>query len=327
MSETEVSTESQSVDTDDLDAFATDFFGENKVDDQAAKPDQANPDAPTQKDPDTDAQKTDPDPNEDPDAEFVEAPPKKKTVQDRIDELVRQREDQKREAAREVADLRKEFEAQLAALKPQPVQSKDSEPTPEALNEDGTPKYALGEFDPLYIRDLTRFTLEQERNQANIRAEEQRRNQEQATQAAALQTSWNEKLEAATKTYPDLRTKGQTLLDGFGNLDSGYAGYLATVLMSMDFGPDVLNYLSDNPAEATKIVNSGATKATVALGRIEAKFAEADAIKQVAKPKISNAPPPPAATARGTAGGAKVLDADTDNLDDFSDLFFSKKRK
>lgn len=326
MSETEVSTESQSVDMDDLDAFANDFFGEKPEAVTDAKP-EADKDADTEGDSTTDAQKkTDVDPNEDPDAEFVEAPPKKKTVQDRIDELVRQREDQKRDAAREVAELRKEFEAQLAALKPQTAQSKTAEPTPEALNEDGSPKYALGEFDPMYIRDLTRFTLEQERNQANVRAEEQRRNQEQEAQSTALQSSWNEKLEAATVTYPDLREKGQVLLDGFQNLDPGYAGYLATVLMSMDFGPDVLNYLSDNPAEATKIVNSGATKATIALGRIESKFVEAEALKAVAKPKVSKAPPPPAATARGTGGGAKTVEPDTDNLDDFSAMFFAKKR-
>lgn len=330
MSENEANTEVQVDPMDDLDAFAADFFGEKKATDQAAKPDQAEHD--DAKDPvaeTADSQKPeDADPLDDPDAELPdEAPPKKKTVQDRIDELVKQREDTKRDAAAEIAALRKEFEAKLEALKPtQPVQ-KTAEPTPDAENADGTPKYALGEFDPAYIRDLTRFTLAAEREQANAQAEEQRQANEQNTRDQALQSNWNEKLTAAVETYPDLKEKGQKLLDGFANLNEGYAGYLATVLMTMDFGPDVLNYLSDNPAEANSIVNSGATKATIALGRIEAKFSEAAALKSVAKPKVSNAPPPPAATARGTAGGSKTIAPDTDNLDDFASIFFEPKRR
>lgn len=327
MSETEVTTESQVIDDDNLDTFASDFFGEKKKPEPDAKPEVEQEPAQEQAEGETEAQNTESDPNSDPEAEFKEEPPKKKTVQDRIDELVRQREETKREADRKIEDMRREFEEKLAALKPaEPVQ-KATEPTPEDVDAAGEPKYPLGEFDPAYIRDLTRYTLEEERTQANLRAEQERKDREQEAAAAALQSSWNEKMTAAKEKYPDLTEKGQELLNGFEDLDQGYAGYLATVLMSMEFGPDVLHYLSNNPDEARKIVNSGAQKATLALGRIEAKFAEVEAQKVVAKPKISQAPPPPAAQARGTGGGVKTVEPDTDDLDAFSAQFFKNKRK
>jgi hypothetical protein len=333
MSETQVTTETQVVDTDDLDAFASDFFGEKKQAEPTAKSEanpeegvDANQDGEATEAVETEAQETENDPNEDPNAEYKEAPPKKKTVQDRIDELVRQREEQKREFQRQLDEQKAEFERQLQAVKPtQPVQ-KTAEPTPDALDEVGNPKYALGEFDPAYIRDLTRFTLEQERNETNAKAEAQRQQEAETARLAGLQSTWNEKLEASLESYPDLREKGQVLLDGFSNLDPNYAAYLATVLMSMDYGPDVLNYLSDNPTEARTIVNSGAQKATIALGRIEAKFLEAAAQKIVAKPKVSKAPPPPPVQARGTAGGSKIIPPDTDNLDDFDSIFYLKRK-
>ncbi len=326
MSVTEVTTEVQVVDTDNLDDFATNFFGEKKVAEPAKASEQEQDPPETEvTEVQTDAELTDEDEAE-AEAAIAEAP-KKSKVQERIDELVKQREDAKREANAEIAKLRKEFEDKLEALKPVQPTVKTAEPTPDSVNEDGTAKYPLGEFDPLYIRDLTRFTLAEERTQAEIRAQEQRQANEQEAAQAALQTSWNEKLVVAKEKYPDLTTKGQELLDSFNDLPQDYAGYLATVMMSMDYGPDVLNYLSHNPDEARKIVNSGAQKATLALGRIEAKFAEVEAQKVIAKPIVSKAPPPPAASARGTGGGAKTIEPDTDDLDAFTDMFFSKDKR
>lgn len=327
MSETDVqTTEGQVVDTDDLDAFANDFFGEKKQAKPAAKPEAELDDEATGKVEDTEAQT--PDPNADPDAEFVEAPKKKPTVQDRIDELVRQREDAKREAASELAKVRKEFEDKITALQPKaPVAKASDEPTPDDTNEDGSPKYSLGEFDPQYVRDLTKFAFAQERAKAEEEAAKSSQQIAENQAREVLTTEWNGKVEVAKTTYPDFTEKAQTLLNGFNSLDTGYAGYLSTVLMSMDHGTDVLYYLSNNPEEATKIVNSGAQKATLALGRIEAKFYEADQQKQAAKPKVSKAPVPPAVQARGTNGAFVAVAPDTDDLDAFSDAFFKEAKR
>lgn len=318
MSETEVSTEVQFEATDDLDAFSKGFFGQES--EPASSEAEQEPTAEASEDV-TEAQTTDPELDD----VIEETPPVKKTVQDRINELVRQREDAKRDAKAELDNLRKEFEEKLNALRP-PTERKSAEPQPTDQNTDGSDKYPLGEFDPTYIRDLTRFTLEQERTQAKIRDEEERKTREVQTQQQALAQAWNEKLAPAKERYPDLDVKGQALINNFANLEQGYAQYLTNLIMSMDQGPDVLYYLASNPDEAVKIVNSGAQRATLTLGRIEAKFIDAEAQKTLAKPKVSKAPEPPQVQTRGTGGGGRVsVEGDTDNLDAFSKEFFRKK--
>lgn len=322
MSETEVTTEVQFESTDDLDTFSTDFFGEKKVDSQAAKHVEVGQDDDSEPSEVTEAQ-TESEDGDNLEAEIPEEQPKKKkTFQDRIDELVRQREDEKRTADARIEKLQKDFEDKLAALNPQ---KKSDAPSPTDLAEDGTDKYPAGEFDPAYIRDLTRYEINDARIQAKVREDEDRQKQEQSRAEQALTSSWNEKVEPAKERYPDFQEKGQELVNKFGNLEPSYAQYLTNLLMSMDQGPDVLYYLSSNPDEAVSIVNSGAQKATLALGRIEAKFIEAEQVKKAAKPKVTKAPPPPPVQARGTGGGSHTIEPDTDDLDAFTAAFYRKK--
>lgn len=325
MSETEVTTEAQIDMVDDLDTFSSDFFGENKEQSKAAKPGEVEQDETDSQAKVTEAQ-TKSEEGDDLEAEVPEQEqPKKKTFQDRINELVKQREDEKRAADARIEEVRKEFESKFAALQPKSAEKKTDVPTPTDTLEDGQDKYPLGEFDPAYIRDLTRYEINEARAQAVIKDEQVRQQREQEQAQQTLVSSWNEKVEAAKERYPDFQEKGQELISGFNNLDPNYAQYLTNLLMSMDNGPDVFNYLSNNRDEAVSIVNSGAQKATLALGRIEAKFIEADALKKIAKPKISKAPPPPPVQARGTGGGGNTIEADTDDLDAFTAEFFRKK--
>lgn len=322
MSETEVTTEAQIDITDDLDAFTNDFFGqkssEEKPDTTKQVADQDEEDQPSV---DTDAQT-----DEEDEAELqseVKEPPKKKTVQDRIDEVVRQREDLRRENAAELAKLRQELEDFKKSSTPVKPDVTASEPTPDALDANGNSVYALGEFDPQYIRDLTRFTLQEERTKVQAEMAEAQKVSVATQEQQILQTQWNGRVETATQEYPDFVEKGQALLNNFNNLDQGYAGYLSNVLMQMDKGTDVLYYLSQHPEEAMTIVNSGAQKATLALGRIEARFLQSE--QNAPKPKITKAPPPPNVRTRGTNGAFISVAPDTDNLDDFEAAFFAKK--
>lgn len=325
MSETEVTTEVQFENIDDLDAFSNDFFGQKS---EEAKPVEktaagAEQDDDSQASEDTEAQEKEAELDDAEAAEEISEKPKRKTVQDRIDEVVRQREELRRESATELAKLRQELEDFKKNSQPAKVIAEAQEPTPESLGADGEPLYALGEFDPQYIRDLTRFTLQQER--AKVQAEMAEAQQADAAkqEQQVLQTQWNEKVVSAEKEYPDFVEKGQALLNGFNNLEPGYAGYLSSVLMSMDKGADVLYYLSNHPDEATSIVNSGAQKATLALGRLESRFLQSEQVAP--KPKITKAPTPPTERARGTNGAFVAVAPDTDNLDDFSAAFFAKK--
>jgi len=329
MSETEVTTEVQFEDSDDLDAFEAGFFGRKSVaevkteettsDVEQETTEDASDDTTTQTDEEDEAELQE---------EVKEPPKKKQTVQERIDEVVRQREEIRRESDAKIATLRQELEDFKKSTQPVQVTSAEAvgEPKPDALDKDGNPVYGLGEFDPQYIRDLTRFTLNQEREKAQIREAETQRATALRQETEALQTTWNGKLTEATKEYPDLIEKGQALVNNFNHLDPNYAGYLSTVLMSMDKGPDVLYYLANHPEEAVQIANSGAQKATLALGRIEARFIKGE--QETVKLKISKAPPPPPSRvqARGTNGAFIAVAPDTDDLDAFETEFFKPRK-
>lgn len=329
----------------DLDAFSEEFFGQStsgpeETNSEANEEQEAEEsDAPNEQDSDTDEPKGDePDDSEAEDDDTDDAgeeeeepapqPKKKNRFQERIDELNgKYREEQRQREA---------LEARLAALEgmprqdtnPAPAQAvtEDNAPRADDKNEDGTEKYPLGEFDPGFIKDLTRHTLAVEKAAMDAKAEQERQ-QSQANEAQQkLDAEWQEKLVDARERYPDFNEKGQSLVDSFGGLDEAYGEYLTTTIMSMDHGTDVLYHLANNPDEAKAIVALGARKATLALGALETKFADVEAQKQLARPKVSNAPAPPP-RAKGSAPAKVRVEPDTDDLDAFEREFFNKRTK
>lgn len=198
MSETQVTTEVQFEDADDLDAFSDGFYGKKSAESTETKVEAAQGDS-SSTTVDTQAQNDD----EQDEAELHEEipeKPKRKTVQDRIDEVVRQREEQKRESQAAIAKLQQEIDALKKGPTTQEVVSPE-EPTPDAIKDDGSPVYALGEFDPQYIRDLTKFTLQQERVKVQAEMAETQRQSVVQQEQQTLQTSWNDKVATATQEY------------------------------------------------------------------------------------------------------------------------------
>lgn len=320
-------------DSSDLDSFAADLFGRSD-----AAPEPASSEEPESDEVDTDAPKTEEIAEEtqevDPEGEAPEdvtepeetevKKPQKNRAQERISELNgKWREEQRKREA---------LEQQLAALQnpksatntPSP-EAPTGAPTPDDAKEDGTAKYPLGDFDPNYIRDLARFETtqalrEQQEVVAKAQAEEAGKLQQQE-----LVDSWNEKLTPALDRYPDFQEKGEELFEALSGLSPDYEDYIAATIMQLDYGPDVLYYLSSNPQEAQTIVNAGPTKAAVLLGRIESKFAAADAEKTLARPKVSKAPAPPPVN-KGSAIARGSVAPDTDDLEAFTREFVKKKQ-
>ena len=328
----------ESVDSsDDLDAFSAELFGQTTDHSDEAKSEKA-PDPEEDSDRDatpedtqtveeTDADESDDsdeDTSTDPDPTVDEAKPKKNRFQERIDELT----SKAREAERERDAVLARLEALETKQNTDPTPDKsavDNTPQPTDLNDDGTDKYPLGEFDPAYIRDLTRHTLKVEREEfLKLEAQEEKERAVRAEQLA-LEASWNVQLESAKERYPDLIEKGQQLVSTFEGIEPAYGEYLTTTIMSMEYGTDVLYYLANNPTEAQKIVDGGARKATVALGRLEAKFAASNEEKETIRPKVSKAPTPPERLNKGSAPASSIT-PDTDDLDDFEKLLFKKKK-
>jgi hypothetical protein len=324
--------------TDDLDAFAAQLFGQSEATDEAA----TSQEAPTETEQEVDASDTetvdtqtiedtdtlapDDSDNEETDAEPDETQekPKKNRYQERIDELT----SKYREAERQREADRKTFEERLKALESPTTsteQTTNDGPDPNTKLENGRDKYPLGEYDPNYVRDLAKWEVANEFRTIEERRKQEEQERTQSAQLEQLQNSWAEKLTPAQERYPDFLQKSQDLLESMNGLDLAYEDYISATIMGMDYGPDVLYYLASNPTDAKTIINSGAAKATVALGRIEAKFAEADAEKTLARPKVSNAPVPPP-TIRGTAAAKMPTAPDTDDLDAFSRELFKKGR-
>ena len=278
---------------------------------------------------DDDSDEEDEDDEEADEANSEPKPKKKSRFQKRIDEIIGEREEEKR--------LRLALEARLAALEakkddstqdtktdPASAVSDEDAPDPNALNEDGTDKYPLGNFDPEFIQDLHKYAAQKERAALQAEVQKQQETDQQAAAIAQLEAGWNEKLAPAQVRYPDFQEKGQDLVPVFEKYDQAYGEYIGQTLMEMEHGPDVLYHLATNLDEAEAIMASGARKATIALGRIEAKFAAAAEEKSKARPKVSKAKAPPP-RAKGTSVAKGEVPDDTDNLDAFEKEFFKSR--
>jgi hypothetical protein len=321
----------------DLDTFAAELFGRKEaapvettteVEDTV----EVESDASTEEDTHVDADDTsapddDDETSEDDDSIKEEAPkPKKNRTQERIDELTKNWRETERKLEEAMAKLAEK--PTIPEPKTTPDTSVNTAPKPTDLNEDGTEKYPLGEFDPKYLTDFLDHR-DAQREAARKEKETQEKQKAEREQAqTALQEEWNEKLTPAKERYPDFQEKGEKLLPVLEMMEEDYAEYFTNTIMEMDHGPDVFYYLANNPDEALKIIQSGAKKATLSLGRLEAKFAMAEAEKVIARPKVSQAPEPPQHLNKGSAVAPPAIRGDEKDvdLDAFSKALFAKKR-
>lgn len=317
----------------DLDDFSKEFFGDDQEpnaskEEEAPQAEDLEESDANETEEDTPEESDDNDDSDDDDLDEPkeeDTPKPKNRFQERINELTAKAREAERRAE-EIERRLQEYEKPKAQEAPKADTTNDGGPTPDDKNEDGTDKYPLGEFDPQYIRDLTKHTLAEEQKAIRQQAELEKQRQEEEQIKQAMQEEWQKKLAPAQERYPDFHEKGEQLDTVFENVDPKYTQYLATTIMSMDFGPDVLYYLANNTDEAERIISMGPTKATIALGRLESKFAFADEEKQKARPKISKAPQPPERLNKGSAAAVVEVEDATDDLDAFAKKFFKKRR-
>lgn len=314
------------IDDSNLDDFSKEFFGnaepkepatEEKEDDKVEDAEDTSSEEDTLATKEQEDDEADSDDNEeDEEEETPPEKPKKKTVQERINDITRD----KHEALRRAEAAEKALE-DLRATR---IEKKDTVvavatdgPTPEDTNEDGTDKYPLGEYDPKYIRDLTKHTISQETAVQKEQDQLERAARHKQAEAEALSQTWKDK---ADKSELNIEEAGKNLAPIFTAVNGDYGEYLAATIMDMEKGPEVFHYLSNHLDEAERIVASGPRAATIALGRLEAKFLE----PATKKPKVSQAPEPPKNLNRGSNGRFDVPD-DTDDLDAFAEKMYGKK--
>ena len=246
-----------------------------------------------------------------------EEPKKVNRVQERINQLL-----ERERVALERADaaerkLNERPSGEPAKPTPPPVVQNDG-PDYDAVLADGTDKYPLGQFDPQYIADMARHTIDKEwnlRKEQEARETTQRHEQNMRNE---LQTNWISKVETVQDVHEDFVEKTLELESTFEGLDPQYSDYLVQTIKSLDHGPEVLYYFANHLDEAQKFVKMGPNAATLALGEYNAMF-KGSKNKEA---KVSQAPPPPQVN-KGSKPRSSVA-ADTDDLDAFARLLFKK---
>lgn len=331
------------IDTDDLNDFEADFYQtkpeavvedddaeeqveENEADEESEVDDLGEDEVDT---PATDEDDAEDEPEEEePEEDEPKGKKNRKSAQERINELTaKAREAERREQAllRRLEEIEASVKKEVKEEEKAPTlreQLPADAPNPDAVDDKGEPIYPLGEFDPTYIRDLTKYTIEVETKAAKEKAAEEARQQAVETERQAIADAWVEKLDKVEEEIPEIRDNIKTLTDTFQTIEPAYGEYLATLIMASEYGPQVMNYLSQNIGEAQEIVASGPAAATLRLGRLEAQFirsAQKEEIKRTKK--VSKAAEPPESGTRGKGGKFATPD-DTDDLEAFERKFF-----
>lgn len=214
----------------------------------------------------------------------------RKSAQDRIDELTRDKHAERRRAEA----LERELEQLRPKAAPAQQPQADAEPDPSA--------YTFGETDPAYVRDLARYEVRQE-------FEAQAQKQAARQQAQTIEQQFASRQQEFAKTKPDY----QSVV-----MEKQWACTpdMTAAILAADDGPAVAYHLANNPDEARRIAGLTPHAQILELGRIAARIAPAQ--QQQAR-TVSNAPAP-APTVRGLNGQFKVS-PDTDDFPAFDKAY------
>lgn len=186
-------------------------------------------------------------------------------VQERIDELTRQ----KGESAREAAYWRGVAEAAKPAVEAKPAED-PGKPKPEGF----------ATYDE-YIEKLTDWKIEQR---------EQVRGQKQREQETA--SNWNQRATAARQSMPDFDAV-------LSSSAAPMTKAMAETIQDSDKGPELAYHLAKNPAEAARIAQLGQLATARELGKLEAFLS---APKPAPKTTSAPNPPTPIGSGRSTEG-------------------------
>ena len=179
----------------------------------------------------------------------------KPKLQDRIDEITRQRHEAQREAAywRGIAEAA------------QPKAAEAEEPKPEAFEDYGA-----------YVKALAKFEAK-----ALVRAELQQERAQQAQMAQA--NTWQQRAEAVKAELPDFE---QVMASSTAPMSAA----MAEAIKRSPIGPKVAYHLAQHPEIATRLSRLDPLDAALELGSIQASLS----VKSEPTPKrITSAPTPP----------------------------------
>lgn len=220
-----------------------------------------------------------------PEGESAQAEAKTFT-QEQLNEII-QREKAKAEAKAE-RRAAKAYRETLERFAPQPTaqQSSDTKPTREAFNGD----------DVGYIEALTDWKI----NQRDLATRQQ---QEEATKRSTATRT--EKLYAEASKLPTFDR------EAFDELP--LTGVMAATVVDSDVAPQLMVWMTANPAEVERIAQLSPTRQAAAIGALEAKLSATKATKE---------PPAPIKT---VGGGGSVANGDLSKMSD--EAYYAARKK
>lgn len=234
---------------------------------------------------------------------------KKNSVQDRIDELTRQKKEleefseQEYEARLQATRRISELEQQIQSIQAPP---KQEVPEPKAtdkayLKEDGTVD------SDKFLADWGKWN----RNKAieEFKAEEGKRQEEEAKKALAaeIEARRQNSVAAARKEFPDFDEKIEEARRSVELKKIASPNqYVQAALFESDYGAHILYHLTQHPEDVEKWNKMRPNQVAIAIGRLETQFAkpvEADSPTNTPKTKLPEPSP-----SLGAGGGAVIAD-------------------
>ncbi len=201
-----------------------------------------------------------------------------KGVQRRIDRAVRQRYEA--EARARIA------EEELARYR------NASREQPQHVAEDGPP--TIDKFQNIedYVAAKAKWISRQEIREALEAQSQNSQHQQAEREEAELNSSWQTRVEKALTDIPDFE-------DVVASSSVLMTPPMERAVLESEVGPQLAYWLAKNPGEAAKIAQMPATRAFVALGRLEEKLQTAP--PPVPKPSAAPAPIQPAGSRANVA--------------------------
>ena len=218
---------------------------------------------------------------EDKSADPAAAPKESKGVQKRIDELVQQREEAKRQAEAERAEKLRLLALVEAKQTPEPAKPKTDEGPVRPRKEDYDDPNAYDAAVESYIDERAKFTAAKEVENAIAERDRKAAEEAAARQQQAVQEAYVQRVEKVKEKYADYSEVAESP-------DVTVSMPMAVAIVNSEQGPELAYYFGKNPKEAARITALPPHAQLMELGKIEVKLAS-----QPATPKpISNAPPP-----------------------------------
>lgn len=210
-------------------------------------------------------------------------------VQKRLDELTRQREDEKRARIATEQRLERTLKLLEQAMAGKPAQAEvkgddgDAEPAePDVAKY--TEQEAYNRDYRQYLRSLSAWSGRQEAKRIQREASEQTQKQRQEEAARKAAETYHARVAKAREKYPDYDDKVYSESVPFTRP-------MADAISESEFGPDVAYHLASNPEEFSRIAALPPRSQIMELGYLTHQFRQA-AKPDAPKPQVSQAPKP-----------------------------------